>query len=749
VSGKRSEATLNIKQENDGESKKKLRKVDENARRHTERASEEPLDSPLLTRKVWDELFNLFKLHFSTEMSFIHPPTFRTKMRDAAYPRESPSQSIPPQDKLLLLGVLTLVARFHPELIAHHSESKIPVIASEYYATALAATLGPMGGRMTKPSLEGVQALLMLALYEWSQPCGLGAWVHLGIAIRLAQSMGLEYEDDPEVQNQKPRGKTISDKSQEDAAIEKEVRRRTIWSCFFMDRVFSAGKFRPSMMQSERLNVFLPLPERNFLFVDEVRTGYLSQPQVTTDGVLSRHIRLVEIFGRLSVWSYAGGRRTETLPPWDRQSKVYLLRQQLESFHDTLPPKLAYTTANLSAHLEQGNATPYISMHTLYFLCLIILHREYIPYSPLICKGPEGPLDEPTFPKDKYDVPPNFWTISAEREFRAARDIIDMVRICQESSALPESPLIVFAVYQAAFVVLYAACFPHMDVRSHVSSPEDTKRGFRQNRYLNSALDILRGFRPKSRITDHYLKTMRSMERELEGVLTEWTKSGKAPAGGGLELYKIYEKDLKEIVSLEDSERHTLSDGSDIIEQTRSRASTNEYQSSSAPMDLEQRTEVPSTSRGSTWAPVNAPSILGSNERPHLPEVVYHQSPNPSSAVPSDTTPSVHSPYSTNQPFQPHSVTQAPQNIPYQQPVRYEMPPPTIIQDGDRQYGMDAKGNDFVAMWGNPYLSLGAFSQTSETNMFEDNSPPDGTYPFYVYQTLEHGFVHGQGQLFQ
>ncbi|KAH9204213.1 hypothetical protein DL95DRAFT_529356 [Leptodontidium sp. 2 PMI_412] len=102
---------------------------------------------------------------------------------------------------LLLLGVLTLTARFHPDLIAYHfksSQPSDPLVAGEYYATALASAFKLTGRGLTNPSLDSIQALLMLGLFEWGQDKGMRAWVYVGTAIRLAQSFGLTYEDDPD-----------------------------------------------------------------------------------------------------------------------------------------------------------------------------------------------------------------------------------------------------------------------------------------------------------------------------------------------------------------------------------------------------------------------------------------------------------------------------------------------------------------------------------------------------------------------
>jgi hypothetical protein len=100
----------------------------------------DPLRDPILTKTVWDEIHNIFKIHFSTEMPFLHPPTFRILMRQGDLPLDLPISPTSNRHnrELLLLGILTLTARFHRELVAYHTQSldqeHCPLAASEYYA---------------------------------------------------------------------------------------------------------------------------------------------------------------------------------------------------------------------------------------------------------------------------------------------------------------------------------------------------------------------------------------------------------------------------------------------------------------------------------------------------------------------------------------------------------------------------------------------------------------------------------------
>jgi hypothetical protein len=666
-------------------------------------------------------------------------------MRQAAFPRES--SSAPPdlqEGKVLLLGVLTLTARFHPELVAHHSQhhANEPQSASEYYANALAAAFGPTSRNLTNPSLEGIQALLMLGLYEWGQTRGLSAWVYVGIAVRLAFSMGLAFEDDPDIYTHKspsqdPRkvssGRHLNP-TREDA-IEKEVRRRTLWSCFIMDRMLSAGKFRPTMMSAEKLRVQLPCSDDQFLFVHNVQTGFLNSDwlsdaarnaPVSEDGVLSRYIRLVEIFGRFSEWSYAGGRRTEKLPPWDPNTQFSKLRRQLEDFHDSLPPSLTFTEANLSAHIEKRNATTYASMHTLYSLCLIMLHREYIPFIPLRCDKPQGPLDEPTFPKNRFNAPEGFWEDSAERMFKAAKDIVDIVRTCQDNNALPESPQIGFAVWQAAFVCVYAIHFDHMDTGRHLQNSEVVYRkgDVRNKGYAGLTAKILDDMVPKLRMAKGYLKMIVKMHDYFQNVKVDYYhhfKRGTQPpgwSGGGLEQYKVLEKELKEFGSLSDTDRNIPSDGSDVVDQNRSRASTNDIPGSSSvngePM---QGVEAAPQRPNGAWAAINAASPpVEADERPKFNQtqypygVPYQHSPNQSSNASSmisasngDSTPGLNSPYSN--PGHHGQQQQQHYQLPNQQPqhaatypsiAQHTMAPPNPQQGGNQRYTDEEKYENFI-----------------------------------------------------
>ena len=274
--------------------------------RKDELSAADALDPTVLTQTVWHEVFELFQLHFSTDLPFLHGPTFLNPLSKAASSLSTMTASALepleendelPGNKMLLLGLLALTARFHPRLVAHHSSSSSshtadPVAASEYYARALRALLvGEKGVYIGQPNLEKVQALLMLGLHEWGMCKGIKAWIHVGLAIRMAQAMGLQFEDglddEPwalssatriEAQHLGVRtGREYPlDPSSSEAFINEEIRRRTFWSCFVMDRYLSSGKYRPTMLTTEDIRIQLPSSDNAFAFGERVCTSLIT-----------------------------------------------------------------------------------------------------------------------------------------------------------------------------------------------------------------------------------------------------------------------------------------------------------------------------------------------------------------------------------------------------------------------------------------------------------------------------------------
>jgi hypothetical protein len=323
-------------------------------------------------------------------------------------------------------------------------------------------------------TVERVQAFLMLGLFEWSQRHE-SAWMYVGVAIRMAKMMKLELDDQRMglLENQASASRQFRTRSAE-IAIVRETRRRTMYSCFILDRLMGCGSGRALCTPTEALRIQLPCSEMAFDLSLDVYTGFLKapegfiQPQINDDSTLSQFIRLIEIWSEISIYSSKDGRLKESFPPWDSRSKFYELRAQLDAFYDELPDTFTLSRQNYYRHDNHQATNTYVSLHMLASVCQIVLNREYLPFLPLRCHSPQGPLDRA---QPMLDLAPyGFWEESAEEVFRSSRNVIDLTELCKDK--LPLSSLTTFSIWLAGFMAVYARHFPHMDLKQKVTSQQ-------------------------------------------------------------------------------------------------------------------------------------------------------------------------------------------------------------------------------------------------------------------------------------
>ena len=185
-----------------------------------------------------------------------------------------------------------------------------------------------------------------------------------------------------------------------------------------------------------------------------------------------------------------------------------------------------------------------------------MLHREYIPFIPLLRARLQGALDTPAFPENQSHVPGEFWEESAVAIFTAARDIVDIVQTCQDNNALPESPQIEFAVSQAAFVCLYAAHFQHMDVGEYVHLRSgQSNDDHRTEGYMDLTLKILANMIQRLNMAKGHLDMLGKMQNYLSSANTEFQQRfyQSWSAVGNLKAYENFEKEFGSFHEMYDS----------------------------------------------------------------------------------------------------------------------------------------------------------------------------------------------------
>jgi ribosomal protein L37AE/L43A len=183
---KRTEANGGMGPDGENDVKRVRKREPDSSRKHM-KLGEDPLETPPITRTLWNSIHAVFQLHFSSDLPFLHAATFYERIGNTQEPRSPGTQT-------LYLGILSLTARYIPELVAYTGYPPLrsprpgdprpgePLYASEFYARALEDRID--AATMATPSLDTIQALLMLAFYSWGMCRGTRSWMWVGIATR-------------------------------------------------------------------------------------------------------------------------------------------------------------------------------------------------------------------------------------------------------------------------------------------------------------------------------------------------------------------------------------------------------------------------------------------------------------------------------------------------------------------------------------------------------------------------------------
>ena len=208
-----------------------------------------------------------------------------------------------------------------------------------------------------------------------------------GMAIRMAYALQLHRELDRD-----PAGRK-NDESMKLSSTDREIRRRTMWSCFLMDRFNSSGTERPTFANEENINVQLPVKEALFQMELPGSTerldgdiSYLISPdggQISdikdNMGVAAYMIRIIALWGRVIRYLNLGGKEKDPQPLWSPDSQFAFLKTQLNNFSSSLPASLHYTDENLRNHAAERLANQFLFLHICYNQVTLFMHRFAIP----------------------------------------------------------------------------------------------------------------------------------------------------------------------------------------------------------------------------------------------------------------------------------------------------------------------------------------------------------------------------------
>ena len=309
-----------------------------------------------------------FDYVYGQSYPLLHKPSFMRRLAQG---------TIPP---VLILAVCAMAARFsnHPEVRTEPAFLRGENWASVARDIALR--------RYDTPNITILIVYLILGLHEFGTCQGGRSWMFGGMAQRMAYALQLHKDLDHEP-------KRDANEKTELTFTDREIRRRTMWSCFLMDRFNSSGTERPIFVGEHYIRAQLPIKDKYYqmevtgptedlegLVPNPVppNTGQMSDAKENM-GVSAWLIRLVAIWGRLINYINLGGKDRDEHPMWSAESTFYNIKRSIEQWREMLPKTLCYTEENLSNYASEGIANQFIFLHIVYNQIVLFTNRFALP----------------------------------------------------------------------------------------------------------------------------------------------------------------------------------------------------------------------------------------------------------------------------------------------------------------------------------------------------------------------------------
>lgn len=389
-------------------------------------------------------------------------------------------------DAILVDAVCALAARFSThELLTQQRNSDGTKYAPADYGSAFGMRAKTaLINTFSVPSVAAVQAALLLAYNEFGESRDSGLWMYLGIAIRLAQDLGLQnvqglkYRgmEGPtprqvkrhsmcESDYDKPRDPVKPTESsvdpnldnaggnidlEEHKAVEQE-RVDTFWAIFLLDRVVASGTGRRSTLRDKDIEVSFP-PLSGTLHKSD-----WPQP-------FPALIRIVHLYGRVA--DLLNSIKSPADVNAETSKRLASMESQVTNFYQGLPTRLHFDAMNFQYYMKAGEGTNFVLLHFWFHMLIVLLHQ------PTLLKTFEGRM---------LQLFPN----SQQLSMSSAKTIADILSYSQlmDAKASLGNPFTTQPIYIAAcaFLKETAEQTASSNAHSRASSPTRSSGGSRSN----------------------------------------------------------------------------------------------------------------------------------------------------------------------------------------------------------------------------------------------------------------------------
>ncbi|KAG9102690.1 hypothetical protein FRC06_001437 [Ceratobasidium sp. 370] len=258
------------------------------------------------------------------------------------------------------------------------------------------------------PSVEVLQALVLIAWSEFGSGRDSGLWMYSRMAVGMAMDLGLGYEA------------TVQLAATES---EREKVRLTWWSTLLIDRINSWGTGRPIAIADDQFDTALPTLTSN---------EDPSKPP-STSFVFGHLCSLVQLRGKLGDVLNNNVKRQGSPLDLDETFELSQLQLQMTTFYQSLPPSLVFNIQNFRRYSCHNQAAVFLLLHAMFHSVITLLHRPSL----LQNFTPDVTLPLAT---------------SIDLSRSSARSIVDMVILADEvdQQALLANPFLDLTVLTAA-----------------------------------------------------------------------------------------------------------------------------------------------------------------------------------------------------------------------------------------------------------------------------------------------------------
>ena len=262
--------------------------------------------------------------------------------------------------KFMINAIHAVSIRYVPHLCGGYSGA---VRSSQEYAVQSRADID-----VDEPSIDHLQALLLLAMSNFQSGKGKKSYMLLGHAISMAFALGLHRELPGDMRC---------------SAIEREGRRKLFWTCYLMDRFTTSGSKRPPLMLDDSIYLRFPAwkPSASHKSVDGnyfpngSSLPYASGVSAAGQGSGAMLVEIVRILGVVNKYLAAGGVKSDSHFPWHASSRLSQIRVELDHWGDST--KDAFQSIDVL--FGQPDSMTLILSKLVYHLVHCLLYRPFLP----------------------------------------------------------------------------------------------------------------------------------------------------------------------------------------------------------------------------------------------------------------------------------------------------------------------------------------------------------------------------------